>query len=217
MAPSNGLFIALEGGEGAGKTTLLEGLSQRLQRAGLDVVAVREPGGTRFGERAREILATEDLSPWAEALTFLAARAELVERVLRPVLSQGGAVICDRFAASTFAYQGYGRGLDITALKLANRIATGDLAPDLTVLLDIDPNVGLARKEGEQGAVRTGNEGLEFHRRVREGFLELSLAAPAGTWVKIDASLPAAEVIEKVWGVVSPRLHRLVKHQPGEA
>jgi dTMP kinase len=196
-----GRFIVFEGGEGSGKSTAAKAVVRRLEASGREVVLTREPGGTPVGERVRALL-HEELTPWAEAFAFLVARAQLVETVIRPALARGAVVICDRYAASTFAYQGYARGLDLAALRAANAAATGGLEPDLTVFLDIDPAVGVARKHGESEAIRTGREALDFHRRVRQGYLALMAEAPAGSWVRVDASRAAAEVEAAAWAAI---------------
>ncbi len=192
-----GRFIVFEGGEGSGKSTAAAAVGARLAAEGYTVVATREPGGTPAGEQLRTIL-RERLSPWAELFTFLAARAELVATVIRPALEAGSLVICDRFAPSTFAYQVHARGLDGVVVRTANRAATGGLEPDLVVYLDLDPSVGLARKGSEAGVVATGLEGLEFHRRVREGYLLQARDDPA-RWSVIDAALPAERVAEAAY------------------
>ena len=190
-------FIVFEGGEGSGKSTAAAALAQALRARGHEVLLTREPGSTPAGELVRALL-HEPLVPWAEAFAFLAARAQLVAEVIRPALDRGVVVVCDRFSASTFAYQGYARGLDLGTLRTANNAATLGLEPALTVLLDIDPEIGLRRKLGEAEAIRTGLETLEFHRRVRAGYHALMAEAPSGSWVKIDATLPAADVAEAV-------------------
>lgn len=199
-------FIVFEGGEGAGKSTLIHLVSRGLRETGGDVVTVREPGGTAAGERIRELL-HEPLTPWAEAFAFLLARAQLVSEVIRPALDRGATVLCDRFAASTFAYQGYARGLDLAALRSANAAATGGLEPDLTVFLDIDPAAGLARKHGESEAIRTGLESLDFHRRVREGYLALMTESRPGSWLQLDATQAPAELAEAVLAAISSPKH----------
>jgi dTMP kinase len=191
---SSGRFIVFEGGEGSGKSTAAAAVAARLEAAGRHVVLTREPGGTPAGEVIRGLL-HERLSPWAELFAFLTARAELVAAVIRPALERGDTVICDRFAPSTFAYQVHARGLDPVIVRTANRAATGGLEPDLVVYLDIDPAAGLARKGSESAAVATGLEGLEFHRKVREGYL-LQARDDAGRWAVIDAALPAERVAE---------------------
>jgi dTMP kinase len=201
------VFIVLEGGEGAGKSTLSAALEARLRAAGRDAVAVREPGSTAAGTAVRALL-HEPLTPWAEAFAFLVARAQLVAEVIRPALERGAVVLCDRYEASTFAYQGYGRGLALAALRSANALATGGLSPDITLLLDLEPRLGLARKRGEVEAIRTGLEALAFHERVREGYRALA-AAPS--WATIDATLPPAEVAVRAWSA----LERLPGVRPG--
>lgn len=198
-------FIVLEGGEGSGKSTAAAALAEALRTRGNDVVLTREPGGTAAGEFVRTLL-HEQLTPWAEAFAFLAARAQLVAEVIRPALEHGAIVICDRFSASTFAYQGYARGLDLIALRAANAAATGGLEPTLTIFLDIEPGAGLRRKLGEDEAIRTGLEALEFHQVVRKGYHALMAAAPAGSWVKIDAALPADDVAEAVLAAALARV-----------
>jgi dTMP kinase len=191
-------FIVLEGGEGSGKSTAARALAERLRATGADVVATREPGGTPAGERVRELLHL-DLAPWAEAFAFLVARAQLVEAVIRPTLDRGAIVVCDRFEASFFAYQGYARGLDVGQLRTANDAACAGTHPGLTIYLDIDPEAGLKRKLGEAEALRTGLEGLEFHRLVRAGYLEQMGDAQPGTWARIDAGASPEDVANAVW------------------
>ncbi len=199
---SGGRFIVLEGGEGAGKSLLAVRLARRLETAGVHTIEVREPGGTPAGEKARELL-EQSLTPWAEAFAFLLARSELVSRVIRPALEAGATVLCDRFRASTVAYQGYGRGLDLKRLAEANASATQGLVPDLTLYLDLPPEVGLQRKQGEDGGPATGREGLAFHERVREGYRQQLAQAPEGSWVEIDATQAPEAVEAAAWGAVA--------------
>lgn len=194
-------FIVFEGGEGAGKSTLIGLLAPRLRASGAEVVTVREPGGTPAGEQIRELLQTP-LTPWAEAFAFLVARAQLVHEVIRPTLERGAVVLCDRFEASTFAYQGHARGLDLAILQAANAAATGGLHPDLSVWLDLDAEAGLARKHGEAEAIRTGLESLDFHRKVRAGYAALMADAPPGTWLRLDATRPPEELAAATFPVV---------------
>ncbi len=201
---SAGRFIVLEGGEGTGKSTLLPRLAARLRSRGVAVVETREPGGTSVGEGVR-VLLQDALDPWAETFLFLAARAQLTAEVIRPALAQGIWVLSDRFAASTLAYQGYGRGLDLQALRLLNGVATGNLEPDLTILLDIDPAKGLRRKGAPPGDVRTGAEALAFHERVRQGYRELC-AASRERWVVVDAAQPPEAVENAAWEAVAALL-----------
>lgn len=206
-----GLFVTLEGGEGAGKSTQIARLEARLRARGIDPLITREPGGTPFAERVRAVLLDPALSPGplSEALLIAAARADLVAGVLRPALAAGRLVLCDRFEDSTLAYQGGGRGLDPAWLAAVNAGATLGLKPDLTLLFDLDPEAGLARRSRAPGATnRLDREPREFHERVRRRFLELATAEPA-RFVVLDASR-AADVIERdVWAALEPRLARL--------
>ncbi|MGH7754211.1 MAG: dTMP kinase [Gemmatimonadales bacterium] len=197
-----GRFVVFEGGEGAGKSTLIGLVAPRLRDAGREVVTVREPGGTEAGELVRALLHLP-LTPWAEAFAFLAARAQVVAEVIRPALERGATVLCDRFAASTFAYQGFARGLDLGVLRAANTAATGGLEPGLTVWLDLDPAVGLARKHGEAEAIRTGLEAIDFHRRVRAGYAALMAEAPEGAWLRLDATRPTGGLAEETMRAIT--------------
>jgi dTMP kinase len=189
-----GVFVTLEGGDGAGKTTQIEALARLIVDAGQRIVTCREPGGTAVGERLREALFADPdhpPSPATELLIFAAARAQLVAEVIRPALEAGHVVLCDRYADSTVAYQHHGRGLDVEAVRAANEVATGGLAPDLTVLLDLDPLEGL-RREGRTDDYME-REDIAFHRRVRLGYLELAAAEPE-RWLVLDATRPAMQV-----------------------
>lgn len=178
------MFITLEGGEGVGKTTQQALLAERLQREGYACVSTREPGGTALGEALRELLLHGDpLTPLAELLLYAADRAEHVNKVIAPALAVGQVVICDRFTDSTLAYQGYGRGLNLEQIRQLNHLATGGLQPQLTLWLDLAPEVGLARSRlGD----KLEQEHLEFHRRVYRGFQALAAAEPQRI-VRIDA------------------------------
>jgi len=190
-----GLFVTLEGPEGGGKTTQQALLRDYLQAQGFEPLLVREPGATPVSERIRDLLLdnlTGDLEPRTEALLFCAARAELVARTLRPALQAGRIVICDRYADSTLAYQGYGKGLSLPELDQVNDFATGGLKPHLTFCLDVPVEVGLHRKRqiAQINAVdRIERMDLDFHRRVRQGFLELVAKEPQ-RWRLIDATEP---------------------------
>ncbi len=201
------MFITFEGPEGSGKSTQAQLLHRHLCARGISSVLVREPGGTSLGDKLRNIVmfdADTSISPRAELLLFTAARAQLVDEVIRPHLDRGEAVICDRYADSTLAYQGYGRGLSLPEINAVNRFATGGLVPDLTFLLDVPPEVGLARNQHEQPVPdRFEMEEMDFHRRVREGYLEIARAEP-GRWVIVNATLP----IEQVWEVVRDAVDR---------
>jgi dTMP kinase len=206
--PGRGLFVSLEGPEGGGKSTHLEHLAGRLRAAGHAPLITREPGGTAVGEGIRALLldpAGGPLRPATEALLFCAARAELVTQVIRPALAAGQVVLCDRFADSTRAYQGYGRNLDRAQLEAMIRLATGGLEPDLVLLLDLPVAMGLDRRQREGEWNRLDAAGLAFHERVRTGFLSLAAADPA-RWRVIDASQPVATVAQAVWAAVAPEL-----------
>jgi dTMP kinase len=167
-----GKFISIEGPDGAGKSTLAKGLRNELQNRGPDCILTREPGDGPIGPQIRSILLEgADIDPWTEVFLFLADRRQHVEGLIRPALEQGTWVICDRYADSTIVYQGYGRDLDVGLLKKLNKIATAGLAPDKTLLVDLEPEVAQNRITAERGKNRLDQEPLEFHRRVREGFL----------------------------------------------
>jgi dTMP kinase len=189
-----GWFVTIEGPEGAGKTSLAARLRDRAIAAGVEVVVTREPGGTAIGERVRAIL----LDPAAvhgartDALLFNAARAQLVAEAVTPALSRGALVVSTRYADSTLAYQGFGAGLPLDELRALERFATAGLRPDLTLLLDLPVEVGLARKGDEQTRFEAAF-GLEFHRRVRDGFLALAAEDPE-RFVVVDATAGAGTV-----------------------
>ena len=190
--------MTIEGGEGAGKSTLLAALLERARAGAADVVSCREPGGTSLGEQLREALLGATTAPdaRAELLIFAAARAQLVAEVIRPALARGAIVLCDRYADSTVAYQHHGRKIMRAAVEAANAVATGGLAPTLTLLLDLAPEAGL-RRAGRAGDYFE-RERLEFHERVRAGYLELARAEPA-RWRVLDAEQPAAPLAEAAW------------------
>ena len=198
------MFVVFEGGEGAGKSTVAELVAAAFRAEGREVVLTREPGGTTAGEQIRALL-HQNLTPWAETFAFLTARAQLVDEVIRPALGRSELVLCDRFEASTFAYQGNGRGLDMMSLRTVNAIATGGLAPDLVAWLDIEPSAGLARKRGETESILTGREDLAFHARVRGGYLAQFEAATPGTWVRIDATMAPGDLTTTVIGAIRAR------------
>jgi dTMP kinase len=168
-----------------------------MQERGYPVLLVREPGGTAIGERIRDILhdpAHVGMTPWAEVFLFCASRAQLVAEVIRPALAAGRIVLCDRYADSTLAYQGYGRGLDLESLRMVLHLATGGLKPDLTFYLDVSPEEGLSRRQRGGGEWnRLDQEALEFHRRVRAGYRELAGLEPR-RWVIVDAARPVEAV-----------------------
>ncbi len=202
------MFITFEGPEGSGKTTQIKALEAHLRQAGLNVLTTREPGGTPIGDQVRAVLTSLEntaMHPRTEILLFLSARAQLVEQLIRPALRDGKVVICDRYADSTLAYQGYGHGYDRAQLRQLLEFATGGLWPDLTLLLDVNPEEGLKRK-------RTGGEWnrldayeVAFHQRVRAGYLEMAAGEPA-RWVVVDASGQFEQVQQAIRQVVLERL-----------
>jgi dTMP kinase len=204
-----GLFITFEGGEGSGKSTQIARLAERLRAGGRDPVVTREPGGTPLGEGIRALLLDPARPPDAltEALLMVAARAELVARVIRPALARGQVVLCDRYADSTLVYQGAGRGLDRALLRSLNEAATGGLSPDLTLLLDLDPAIGLSRRSAAGEPNRLDREPEAFHARVRAAYLELSREEPA-RWVALDATLPSETLVLRIAETVEARLRR---------
>ncbi len=194
------LFITFEGGEGCGKSVQARVLYRRLKQLAMPSLITREPGGTLLGQKLRRWLKwTQDsgVSPLSELLLFNAARSQLVSEVLKPNLDKGKTVICDRYADSTTAYQSYGRGLAREMVIAINNAATGGLTPDLTVLLDIPPEAGLARKSGQRQD-RFEQEAVAFHHRVREGYLRLAEAEPQ-RWLVINASRSKEEIAAIIW------------------
>ena len=203
------LFITFEGPDGSGKSTQIKLLSTALTAAGHEVLTVREPGGTPISEQIRDVvhsLRNREMSDRAECLLYNAARAQLVDQLIVPHLQRGGIVLCDRYADSTLAYQGYGRGLDLSAVRSVIAFATHDLKPDVTFYLDIDVEEGIERrKQGGGEWNRLDDQALEFHRRVRAGYLQMAREEP-DRWVCIDAARAVeviqADIVAQVW----PRL-----------
>ena len=196
MAP----FITFEGGEGSGKTTQARALYRRLLQSGIAALLCREPGGTSVGREVRRLLkrpTDTGISPQAELFLVAASRAQLVQDLILPSLAVGTAIICDRYAHSTLAYQGYGRGISLEDIHLVNNVATRGLLPDLVVLLDIPVEVGLARKASARRD-RFEEEEVAFHERVRDGYLSMARADPQ-RWLVIDAALPRGEIRSRVW------------------
>ena len=203
---SRGKFITFEGGEGCGKSTQIKRLKETLENEGIEVLLTREPGGTWLSEEIRHLIKdqmTDAPCDRSELLLFLAARAQLVRNVIRPALEAGKWVLSDRFSDSTLAYQGYGRGLPLGDLRQMNDFACEGLKPDLTLLLDVDPEVARARMRSREAATNTTADrmeraGEEFHARLRTGFAELAKAEPERI-VTIDANGTPDEVWDLVW------------------
>ena len=207
---SKGFLVSLEGPEGAGKTSVLEALIPILEDRGVEVLTTREPGGVLIGEKIREVIldpSHTEMDPKTELLLYIASRRQhLVEKVL-PALAAGKLVIMDRFIDSSVAYQGFGRGLDIDAIDWLNEFATDGLKPDLTLYFDIEVEEGLARiaANSDREINRLDMEGLDLHRKVRQGYLSL-LEKEAGRIVKIDASLPLDQVIANTQQLLFDRM-----------
>lgn len=210
----SGLLITFEGGDGSGKSTQIMRLAERLRMRGLDVRTFREPGGVApgdAGERIRDIVLDPvhaELDPRAELLLYEASRAQLVAAHYRPALAEGAIVLCDRYADSSLAYQGYGRAiLPVQDVRELNRIATGGLVPDLTLLLDVDAASGLEQATAS-GADRLEQAGHDFHERVRAGYLAMASAEPER--IKLIGRASVDEVATAVWAHVEPLLARFI-------
>jgi dTMP kinase len=213
MAEGRGLFITLEGPDGAGKSIQSNVLAERLMASGRRVLLTREPGGTPLGERIRQVLLDTDggaRDPIVDALLFCAARRHLVASVIRPALDDGLTVVCDRYFDSTLAYQGHGGGAPMEALVALRQIVTDGLQPHRTVLLDLPVEEGLRRRQGGDAAQLTRFEvdeahDVEFHERVRRGYLAMAVEEP-DRWRVVDASADPAEVSQAVWEAVADLL-----------
>ncbi len=200
------MFITLEGPEGSGKTSHIPPLVDYLRAQGHKVFPTREPGGTSIGEQIRDVihnLKNTEMHPRSETLLYQAARAQIVEQIIRPKLKEGFIVLCDRYADSTLAYQGYGHQQDMEQVRELVKYATGGLIPDLTVLLDLDVQIGLKRKQTENEWNRLDAYDLEFHQRVRAGYLEMVRQEPK-RWVVVEASGP--------WEGVQENLRRAIEN-----
>jgi dTMP kinase len=210
-ARKRGRFITLEGGEGAGKSVQTRRLEARLQGVGLDVVSTREPGGSTHAEELRELILSgfaRPFGPAGEALLFAAARIDHLDATILPALERGAWVVCDRFADSTRAYQGAAGNLPADYIDRLERVAVGENGPDLTLILDLPPEVGLERanlRRGEGAADRFEGEGLAFHRTLRRAFLDIAANEP-GRCAVIDASKSEDEVEAAIWAAVAERL-----------
>jgi dTMP kinase len=203
------MFITLEGPEGSGKTTQLPLLADYLRQHGFNVLTTREPGGTSISEQIRTILhnlENKEMNPRTEILLYQASRAQLVEQVIKPHLKIGGVVLSDRYADSTLAYQGYGHQIDIESLRILVTFATGGLKPDLTILLNLDVETGLRRKELKGEWNRLDAYDLDFHQRVHKGYLQLVQAEPE-RWEVIDASFSPRKVQDELRRLVAERLN----------
>jgi dTMP kinase len=203
------MFITLEGPDGSGKTSQIPALTAAIEAAGYALVVTREPGGTEIGDQVRSVimdLKNTAMHPRSEILLFQASRAQLVNELIMPALAQGKVVLCDRYADSTLAYQGYGHQTDLEALRRVVDFATGGLKPDLTLYLDVDPETGLKRRKGESEQWnRMDAYQLAFHKRVREGYHQLIAEDPA-RWALIDATQAPEAVATAMQTTVLQRL-----------
>jgi dTMP kinase len=202
--PARGVFVVFEGPEGAGKSTQIARLAARLRARGVEPLVTREPGGTAMGDRVRAVLLDPALrvDPLAEFLLYAAGRAQHVAEVIAPALAAGRVVVSDRFGAASVAYQGFGRGLDLTWLHEVNARAMQGCAPDRVVLLDLDPEIGLARAAARGRPDRLEGAALDFHRRARTGFHAQADAEPQ-RWRRLDARLDADALERAVWDAVA--------------
>ena len=205
---ARGLFITFEGGEGAGKSTQVRRLAARLRGAGREVVETREPGGSPGAEALRELVVSgpaDRWSPLSELLIMNAARSDHLERTVRPALERGAVVVSDRFADSTRAYQGAGGGVEAAVLAAVERVVVGATTPDLTLILDLPVEAGLARAADRGGADRFEGKGLSFHQRLRDAFLAVAALEP-GRCVVLNGAWGIDALAEAVWTAVAPRL-----------
>jgi dTMP kinase len=208
MKLKKGLFISFEGIEGTGKTTQTKWLSDRLSTEGYEVVLTQEPGGTVISNRIREILLLPEhkgMSYMTELLLYNAARVQHLSEKILPAVNEGKIVITDRFTDSTIAYQGYARGIDLSLITSLDMTATGGIRPDLTILFDLDVETGLKRNRGINKIDRFELENVEFHKKVREGYLRIAEQEPRRVSV-VDASRPPDEVEARVWNIVKGKL-----------
>jgi dTMP kinase len=203
-----GFFVSFEGGDGSGKTTMAKRLTEYLENEGYPVVSIREPGGTTLGEEIDALLRDTShagMADFAELFLFLAARAELTERVIIPGLKEGKVFVADRFKDSTVAYQGWGRGINLDTIQTLNNLATQGLSPDLTFFLNLEAEEGVRRKREAGPLDRIDQEDLEFHRRVVQGYRSMAEYG-SRRWVVIDASRSLDVVFEEIRGISVARL-----------
>ena len=203
-----GVFITLEGGEGAGKSTQLKLLEERLVTHEIDIVRTREPGGVPSAETIRDLLVNGETDKWrplTETLLHFAARHEHISRLVQPALDRGQWVLCDRFADSTTAYQGYAQNIDLETIATLYRLAVGNLEPNLTIILDLPVEVGLERAEDRGiGGTRYEKMGIEFHKRLRDGFLQIAANNPHRCSI-LDATQSIEEISEYIMALVEER------------
>ena len=204
-----GLFISMEGPDGSGKSTQIELLKQYFEETGKEVIITREPGGTRISEAIREIILNKEfteMSPTTEMLLYASARAQLISEVIAPAIDSGKMVISDRFVDSSLVYQGLARGLGVENVYEVNKHAIGDYMPDITFMFDLPAEVGLSRKKDQKELDRMELEGLEFHKKVAEGYREMAQRFPERITV-VDATLPVTEI----YGIVVEHVKGLMK------
>lgn len=204
-----GLFITMEGPDGAGKTTQIDLLRDYLSGKGYDIIVCREPGGTPISEAVRQVILNKDFTEMGnmtELLLYAAARAQLMEEVIRPALLEGKIVICDRFVESSAVYQGIGRNMGIDLVYQVNQFAIGDTVPDLTIMIDLNAEIGISRKKKQTELDRMEREALDFHERVVDGYRQLSQLFPERIY-KIDGSRTIEEIHQKIVIQVNKKLH----------
>ena len=211
MLNKRGLFLSLEGAEGVGKSTNIGFVTQYLEKRGIEYVLTREPGGTQLAERIRDLLLAvheEPMSGLTELLLVFAARAQHLDKIIEPALATGKWVVCDRFTDATFAYQGAGRGLSMETIDQLQSMVQGDLRPDLTIILDLDPEIGMQRASNRGELDRFEREQQSFFRHVRQGYLDIAQAEPDRCTV-IDASKALEDVKRNLLTVIEQRLLRI--------
>ena len=215
MTNKRGLFLTLEGAEGVGKSTNIEFITEYLEQRGIEYVLTREPGGTQLAEKIREVLLAvheEPMSELTELLLVFAARAQHLDRIIEPALASGKWVVCDRFADATFAYQGAGRGLSVETIGQLQSLVQGELRPDLTLILDLDPEIGMERAINRGKLDRFELEQQSFFRSVRQGYLDIAEAEPERC-VLIDASKPLEDVKLDLLAALEQGLSRITANK----